>query len=184
MTPIPTVWWLRPDSRAARVGAHRAVVWKRLYFSPFPASRSAVGIAHGPPNALEAAKPTSSSRTTSTLGAPAGGRSGSIAGNDASGSLASRGNSPAYGRSGMGRTSRWTSSDGLLIGRAPRQVADPHAAGAAARERGCRHASVSPASIHAQVHRHGPDCRLSLGAIAYGDGKTLQDAADDLGQRL
>jgi hypothetical protein len=37
-------------------------------------------------------------------------------------------------------------------------------------------------SLH--VHRHGPDCRLSLGAIAYGDGKTLQDAADDLVERL
>ena len=28
--PIPTEWWLRPDSSAARVGAHSAVVWKRL----------------------------------------------------------------------------------------------------------------------------------------------------------
>src|SRR4051812_44991641 len=106
MTPIPTVWWLRPVSKAARVGAHRAVVWNRLYFKPFPASRSAVGVAHGPPNALEAANPTSSSRTTSTFGAPAGGRSGSIAGNVASGSLASGGSSPSYGRSGIGRTSR------------------------------------------------------------------------------
>ena len=53
MTPIPTVWWLRPVSKAARVGAQSAVVWKRLYFRPFPASRSAVGVAHGPPNALE-----------------------------------------------------------------------------------------------------------------------------------
>jgi hypothetical protein len=88
------------------VGAHSAVVWKRLYFRPFPASRSAVGVAHGPPNALEAANPTSSSRTTSTLGAPAGGSSGSIGGNLASGSLASRGSSPSYGRSGIGRTSR------------------------------------------------------------------------------
>src|ERR1044072_4163929 len=77
MTPIPTEWWLPPVSKAARVGAHSAVVWKRLYFRPFPASRSAVGVAHGPPNALEAAKPTSSSRRTSTLGAPAGGCSGS-----------------------------------------------------------------------------------------------------------
>src|SRR5689334_12891359 len=106
MTPIPTEWWLRPLSKAARVGAHRAVVWKRLYFRPFPASRSAVGVAHGPPNALEAAKPTSSRRTTSTFGAPAGGRSGSIGGNAASGSLASSGSSPSYGRSGIGRTSR------------------------------------------------------------------------------
>src|SRR5690349_10245985 len=106
MTPIPTVWWLRPESRAARVGAHSAVVWNRLYLRPFRASRSAVGVTHGPPNALDAAKPTSSSRTTSTLGAPSGGRKGSIAGNDASGSLASNGSVPAYGVSGMGRTSR------------------------------------------------------------------------------
>src|SRR5690242_21863805 len=106
MTPIPTVWWLRPVNRAARVGAHRAVVWKRLYFRPFPARRSAVGVAHGPPNALEAPKPTSSSRTTSTFGAPSGGRSGSIGGNVASGSLASRGGSPSYGLSGIGRASR------------------------------------------------------------------------------
>ncbi len=28
--PIPTEWWLRPDNNAARVGAHNAVVWKRL----------------------------------------------------------------------------------------------------------------------------------------------------------
>src|SRR6478672_3272668 len=105
MTPIPTVWWLRPVSKAARVGAHSAVVWKRLYFRPFPASRSAVGVAHGPPNALEAPKPTSSSKMTSTLGAPAGGRSGSIGRNFASGSFASKGNAPSYGRSGMGSTS-------------------------------------------------------------------------------
>src|SRR6187551_918531 len=106
MTPIPTVWWLRPVSKADRVGAHSAVVWKRLYLRPFPARRSAVGVAHGPPNALEAAKPTSSSRTTSTFGAPAGGRSGSVGGNVALGSLASRGSSPSYGRSGIGRASR------------------------------------------------------------------------------
>src|SRR6187551_1936957 len=115
MTPIPTEWWLRPVSKAERVGAHSAVVWKRLYFRPFPASRSAVGVAHGPPNALEAANPTSSSRTTSTLGAPAGGRSGSIGGNLASGSLASRGSSPAYGLSGIGRTSRELWSVTLLL---------------------------------------------------------------------
>src|SRR4029079_7617632 len=73
---------------------------------PFPASRSAVGVAHGPPKALEAPKPTSSSRTTSTFGAPSGGRRGSIGGNAASGSLASRGSGPSYGLSGIGRTSR------------------------------------------------------------------------------
>ena len=71
------------------MGEHSAVVWKRLYLRPFSASRSAVGVAHGPPNALEAPKPTSSSSTTSTFGAPSGGRSGSIGGKDVSGSFAS-----------------------------------------------------------------------------------------------
>src|SRR6478735_11564478 len=107
MTPIPTVWWLRPVSKAARVGAHRAVVWKRLYLRPSPARRSAVGVAHGPPNALEAAKPTSSSKITRTFGAPSGGCSGSIGGNFASGSFASTGNGPSYGRSGIGSTPLW-----------------------------------------------------------------------------
>src|SRR6185312_11479500 len=115
MTPIPTVWWLRPDSNAARVGAHRAVVWKRLYFRPLPARRSAVGVAHGPPNALDAAKPTSSS----TLGAPAGGFSGSIAGNDAPGSLASYGSVPSNGLSGIGRTSRCGPSDSAWLTKVP-----------------------------------------------------------------
>ena len=89
MPPIPTVWWLRPLSSAARVGEHSAVVWKRLSFSPPAASRSAFGVAHGPPNALDEPKPASSIRTTRTFGAPAGGRSSSIGANEVSGSLAS-----------------------------------------------------------------------------------------------
>jgi uncharacterized protein len=72
-----------------RVGEHSAVVWKRLYLRPPFANRSAVGVWHGPPNALDAPKPTSSSRITSTFGAPAGGRSRAIGGNFVSGSLAS-----------------------------------------------------------------------------------------------
>jgi hypothetical protein len=32
--PIPTEWWLRPVSSAARVGEHSAVVWNRVYLSP------------------------------------------------------------------------------------------------------------------------------------------------------
>src|SRR4051794_16863213 len=98
MPPMPTVWWFRPERSAARVGEQSAVVWNRLYFSPPAARRSAVGVAHGPPNALEAAKPTSSRSTIRTLGAPAGALRGSIGGNTASGSLASRG-SP-WGRGG------------------------------------------------------------------------------------
>jgi hypothetical protein len=80
MPPMPTAWWLRPLSRAARVGEHSAVVWKRVYFSPVEASRSAVGMRHGPPKAVDAPNPTSSISTTRTLGAPAGGRSGVIGG--------------------------------------------------------------------------------------------------------
>jgi len=80
---------LRPLRRAARVGEQIAVVWKRVYLSPCAARRSAVGVLHGPPKALDAPKPTSSSRITSTFGAPDGGRNGLMGGNFASGSLAS-----------------------------------------------------------------------------------------------
>src|SRR4051794_35638265 len=110
MLPIPTEWWLRPVSRACRVGAHSAVVWKRLYLKPLAASRSAVGVWHGPPNALEAPKPTSSSRTIRTFGAPAGGNRGWIAGNVVSGSFASYVVRPGAGRSGIGNIARaWRS---------------------------------------------------------------------------
>src|SRR6185295_11492597 len=81
MPPMPTEWWLRPVSSAARVGEQSAVVWKRVYLSPPAASRSKLGVSHGPPNALEAPKPTSSMRMTSTFGAPEGGSSGSIGAN-------------------------------------------------------------------------------------------------------
>src|SRR6478752_954920 len=102
MLPIATEWWLRPVSSACRVGAHRAVVWNLLNRSPPAARRSAVGVWHGPPNALDAPKPTSSSRITRTFGAPAGGRSGSMAGKLVSGSLASYVVSPGLRRCGSG----------------------------------------------------------------------------------
>src|SRR3954453_515255 len=89
MLPMPAEWCLRPVRRAWRVGAHRAVVWNRLYRSPPAARRSAVGVLQGPPKALDAPKPTSSRRTTNTLGAPAGGRNGWMGGNAVAGSLAS-----------------------------------------------------------------------------------------------
>ena len=60
------------------MGEQMAVVWKRLYRSPAPAMRSAVGMGTGPPNALDAPNPTSSSSTRSTLGACFGGRFTSI----------------------------------------------------------------------------------------------------------
>ena len=106
MLPMPTEWWLRPVSSACRVGAQSAVVWKRLNLNPPAARRSAVGVWHGPPNALEAPNPTSSSRTIRTFGAPSGGSSGSIGGNAVSGSFASKVVSPCAGRSGIGNIVR------------------------------------------------------------------------------
>src|SRR3982750_1364927 len=70
--PVLQLWWLRPVSRAMRVGEHRAQVWKRLYFSPLAASRSHVGMWIGPPKALDWPKPMSSIRTMTTLGARLG----------------------------------------------------------------------------------------------------------------
>ena len=110
MPPIPTEWWFRPVSSAWRVGEQSAVVWKRLYLSPFAASRSAVGVEHGPPKALEAPKPAVVDQDDRTFGAPPGGRSGSIGGNEVAGSFASYVTSPGYGASGIGRTCRWISS--------------------------------------------------------------------------
>src|SRR5690349_574776 len=106
MLPIPTEWWLRPVSRAERVGEQSAVVWKREYFRPVFARRSKFGVRHGPPNALDAPKPTSSIRTTSTFGAPVGGRSGTIGGYVVSGSFASYVVRPGSGMSGIGSTCR------------------------------------------------------------------------------
>ena len=106
MLPMPTEWWLRPVSSACRVGAQSAVVWNRLYRSPPAANRSAVGVRHGPPNALEAPKPTSSSRMTRTFGAPSGGSKGSIGGKAVSGSFASYVVRPGAGRSGIGKDAR------------------------------------------------------------------------------
>ena len=115
MLPIPTEWWLRPVSNACRVGAHSAVVWNRLNRSPPAASRSAVGVWHGPPNALDAPNPTSSSSTTSTFGAPCGGSNGSIGGNAVSGSFASYVVSPWGARWGIGKLPRRCWSALMLV---------------------------------------------------------------------
>ena len=72
MMPVCTVCWSRPVIRAARVGEQRAVVLNALYLKPFAASASRVGVGTGPPNELEAPKPTSSVRMTRILGAPSG----------------------------------------------------------------------------------------------------------------
>src|SRR3954452_13715033 len=115
MMPIPTEWWFRPVSSAGRVGAQSALVWTRLHRSPPAASRSAVGVWHGPPNALEAPKPTSSSKTTKTFGAPSGGSNGSIGGNAVSGSLASYVVKPGAARSGIGNVARAWRSGSLVM---------------------------------------------------------------------
>ena len=54
MRAMPLAWWLRPVSKQARVGEHSAVVWKLLRRNPRAANRSNVGVAHGPPNAVDA----------------------------------------------------------------------------------------------------------------------------------
>ena len=95
------------------MGEQSAVVWKRLYLSPFAARRSAVGVAHGPPKALDAAKPASSMRMRRTFGAPSGGRSGSIGGKDVAGSFASYVVNPIGVTSGIGRTSRCSGFSGM-----------------------------------------------------------------------
>src|SRR5581483_4234858 len=72
MTPVPAEWWLRPVSRAARVGEQRAVVWKRVYRKPIFARRSRFGVGTCPPNVPHCPNPASSIRMIRTLGAPAG----------------------------------------------------------------------------------------------------------------
>ena len=106
MPPMPTEWWFRPLNSAALVGEQSAVVWKRLNFRPLAARRSRFGVVHGPPNVFDAPKPQSSIITTTTLGAPAGGRTGVMGGNDVFGSLASYVVSPTCVRSGIGSTVR------------------------------------------------------------------------------
>ena len=106
MPPMPTEWWLRPVSSACRVGEHNAVVWNRVKRSPPAASRSKFGVLIGPPKVDDDPKPASSSSTTKTLGAPAGGRSGVIGGNEVSGSFASYVVNPTCCASGIGRTAR------------------------------------------------------------------------------
>jgi hypothetical protein len=53
---MPFVVWLRPVSRHARVGEHRAVVWKFVYVRPCAAIRSIFGVLIAPPNASSAEK--------------------------------------------------------------------------------------------------------------------------------
>ena len=97
--PIPTAWGLRPVSRHARVGEQSAVTWKRLYRSPFAASRSMFGVSIPEPKHPSCAKPVSSSTTSTTFGAPRlGVRQGEVAGRR----LFGREAGPRPGRSGHG----------------------------------------------------------------------------------
>ena len=82
------------------------MLWNREYFNPCAASRSKVGVAIGPPNALDAPNPQSSISTTSTFGAPSGGSNGSIGGNDVSGSFASYVAGTSAATLGIGSTCR------------------------------------------------------------------------------
>src|SRR5262245_17320438 len=104
MQPVAQVWWLRPAMSAARLGEQRAVVCMRLYFSPLAASLSIVGVGIGPPNVLDAPKPTSSVRISRTLGAPLG--AWTSLGKSGFESLSVGPILPWNGGSGIGRTFR------------------------------------------------------------------------------
>src|SRR5438094_7780934 len=58
---------------AARVGEHSDAEWKCVYRSPCWASLSMFGVGIVPPKVLSEPEPASSSRMSSTLGAPLGG---------------------------------------------------------------------------------------------------------------
>src|SRR5262249_38666442 len=80
-----------------------AVVWNIVKRRPLLATRSKVGVDIGPPNVLEAPKPTSSVKTNRIFGAPGGasiplGKSGVE-------SFARRWILPLNGASGLGKTS-------------------------------------------------------------------------------
>src|SRR5262245_8015047 len=101
MLPIPVEWWLRPVRSAARVGEHRAVVWKLLYLSPRRATRSRLGVGIGPPKVLAAPKPVSSVMMSRTFGAPLG--AVTAFGKSGLDSLAVRPCTPPNAGSGTGR---------------------------------------------------------------------------------
>ena len=89
-----------------RVGEQSAVVWKLLKRRPPAASLSRVGILIGPPKALDWPKPMSSSRTTTTFGAPWGAFTSKRTGGLTSRALSSV--MPGGCGSGIGRTVRST----------------------------------------------------------------------------
>src|SRR5207247_2330211 len=106
MAPALLTWELRPVRSAVRVGEQSAVVWKLLKRRPPAASLSRVGILIGPPKALDWPKPMSSSRTTTTFGAPWGAFTSKRAGGLTSRALSSV--TTGGCGSGIGRTVRST----------------------------------------------------------------------------
>ncbi len=70
MVAMPLVVALRPVSSDARVGEHRAVVWKFENVTPRSAMRAMFGHCTGPPKVSIVAKPRSSHASSSTLGDP------------------------------------------------------------------------------------------------------------------
>ena len=106
MEPKPTRCWLRPVSRAARVGEHTAVTWNRLYVMPMSCTRLKAGVLTGPPKESMEPKPASSMRTTSTLGASSGALGPGMNAQSATESLSVRPAVPPKVLSGIGSTVR------------------------------------------------------------------------------
>jgi hypothetical protein len=70
----------RRDSIHQNGGDMESMIFKWASQVTLPRLDSNLGVRHGPPNVLAAPKPTSSSSTISTFGAPSGGSKGSIGG--------------------------------------------------------------------------------------------------------
>jgi hypothetical protein len=99
---------LGPVNTAARIGEHSAVVWKLAKRRPPAARRSNVGVAMSEPKQPSWPNPRSSRSTTTTFGAPSGGRKGCCG---AYGGVCSRTSvdvAGGYCGSGIGRWSRLT----------------------------------------------------------------------------
>src|SRR5271156_3863496 len=58
---MPTAWWLRPVSRQARLGEHRAVVWKPVNRPPPAARASVLGVSGVEPANVRPIPPSNAS---------------------------------------------------------------------------------------------------------------------------
>lgn len=183
ITPMLALWWLRPVSSACRVGEHSAVVWNRVNVTPSAAKRSAAGISRGPPKALDAPKPMSSTRTIRTFGAPSGGRSGG----SGAGALASRASTGvSVGASGtvIGSRCRFSSTLATLpretyvnrtLDPAAREAHHP-SAGCRARNQGVLVVANLPFSVLAKPT--GAACNLDCTYCFFLSKEQLYDAAE------